>query len=331
MKKHLLLLLSLCLTIPGFAQVNKTVIVEHFTNTLCSICASRNPGFRTNLANQPGVLLLTFHPSVPYSACIFNQHNKAENDARTTYYGILSGTPRLVIQGEVVSPGANYGSASIFTPYQGDSTVASIRIEQQKFGADSIEVRVWVKTEAEHGLGALSLFVGLAEDTIFYNAPNGESPHVNVFRKSLSGAVGQQIFLSGAVGDSVPFVGRTAMHPDWDAERIFTTVILQDEASKALIQAASVSPALNSPTAIEPEFSLSVQVYPNPAREQIQIEVSEPGPMQAKLYSLLGREIETFSFSGSHQLDLQRLSPGVYWIAFQNAAGQQTGRKFVKE
>jgi hypothetical protein len=35
------------------AQVTKKIIVEHFTNTKCSVCASRNPGFHTNLNVNP--------------------------------------------------------------------------------------------------------------------------------------------------------------------------------------------------------------------------------------------------------------------------------------
>ena len=37
------------------AQVERTVIVEHFTNTRCGICAFRNPAFYENLNNQENV------------------------------------------------------------------------------------------------------------------------------------------------------------------------------------------------------------------------------------------------------------------------------------
>lgn len=325
--------LSFLLSIPGYAQVNKTIVVEHFTNTRCSVCANRNPGFRTNLGNQNGVLLITFHPSVPYSSCVFNQHNKAENDGRTSYYGILTGTPRLVVQGEVISAGTNYASADIFTPHQNQMTPASLRIEQERIGSDSIEVRVWAKTEATHSLGALRLFVGLSEDTVFYNAPNGESPHYNVFRQSLSGAQGEQIFLSSTVGDSVMFVGKTSMDSEWDANRIFATVILQEEDNKELVQAGAVPASQNdvTTTSIDKDWDLGIRMYPNPAKEQLQIELSAPAPVQAQLYSLLGREIRNFTVQGNHVLNLQDLAPGVYWLSFQDQQGRLTGRKFVKE
>ena len=37
-------------------QVPLTIISEHFTNTKCSVCASRNPGFYTNYNSQSGIL-----------------------------------------------------------------------------------------------------------------------------------------------------------------------------------------------------------------------------------------------------------------------------------
>ena len=134
-------------------QVPKKVVVEHFTNTKCSICASKNPGFYTNLNNQTGVIHVAFHPSSPYAACALSMHNPVENDGRTNYYSIYGSTPRLVIQGVVISSGANYSSPSIFTPYLGQTSPASIKIYQYKYGTDSIRSRVVIKTEAAHTLG----------------------------------------------------------------------------------------------------------------------------------------------------------------------------------
>ena len=54
MKKLLTTLLFFSFVWNAEAQVPKKVIVEHFTNTLCSVCASRNPGFYSNLNNQNG-------------------------------------------------------------------------------------------------------------------------------------------------------------------------------------------------------------------------------------------------------------------------------------
>lgn len=224
----------------AYSQVAKKVVVEHFTNTKCSICASKNPGFYTNLNNQPGLIHLAIHPSSPYSACVFSQHNVTENDGRTNYYNIYGGTPRLVIQGVVISGSANYNAASMFTPYLGQTSPASIKILQSKYGNDSIRSTIVIKTEAAHSLGNLKLFVALAEDTINYTGSNGEPRHYDVFRKSLTGATGVSVNLPVNIGDSVVYSMSSASNVAWNFSRIRTIAILQEATSKAVVQSESV-------------------------------------------------------------------------------------------
>ena len=88
------------------------MLVEHFTNTYCSVCASKNHGFYANLWRYPQVWHVAYHPSSPYAACPLSMANVPENDARTNYYGVYGGTPRLVIQGAVVTS-TNYADSAI--------------------------------------------------------------------------------------------------------------------------------------------------------------------------------------------------------------------------
>jgi hypothetical protein len=99
--------------------VPQTAIVNHFTNSRCGVCANRNPGFYTNLRQQTNTLHIAFHPSSPYSTCVFSIENPSENDDRTNFYGIYGGTPRLVINGNVIPAAQNYALSAMFTPYQG--------------------------------------------------------------------------------------------------------------------------------------------------------------------------------------------------------------------
>jgi hypothetical protein len=242
MKKIFLFTIANLSALISFAQVPKKVVVEHFTNSRCSACAARNPSFYTNLNSNPGVIHLAVHPSSPYSSCLLNQHNVSENDARTTFYGIYGSTPRLVVQGVVVSGGADYSSSAIFAPYLGQMSPASIKITQLKYGTDSIRSRVVIKTEGTHSLGALKLFVALAEDTLNYASPNGETVHNDVFRKSLTGATGINVTLAATIGDSVVFTMVSTVSSTWNFSQIFTLAILQESVSKAVVQSQSVLP-----------------------------------------------------------------------------------------
>jgi hypothetical protein len=319
--------------LPAHAQVPKKVIVEHFTNTVCSICASKNPGFYTNLKNQQGVIHLAVHPSSPYTSCILNKHNVSENDARTNYYGVYGATPRLAIQGVVIASNANYSSAAIFTPYLGKTSPASIKIYQRKFGTDSIRTKIVVKTEATHALSNLKLCVFLAEDTIFYTSPNGETKHFDVFRKSLTGITGVSITLPATVGDSVIIIKSSPANTAWNFSRIYTLAILQDGTSKAIVQCESV-PAKKNDIATGIDMgsidNTSVDVFlANHAISIKQNVVAEHSSFS--LYDLSGRIILNKDLGTDREtINVSDLSSGIYLYAVKSKGiAIKAGKLFI--
>src|SRR5580765_1346486 len=148
MLRYLLLILPGLLYIqPTSAQpVPRTTVVEHFTNTFCSVCASRNPGFYSNLAAFPDVLHISIYPSAPYPACPFNQMNKAEQDARANYYGVLGATPRLVINGTPISANTQYTDPAIFGAGQTSDFAMYVRLRRSD--ATSGEAIITIKRVA---------------------------------------------------------------------------------------------------------------------------------------------------------------------------------------
>lgn len=196
-----------------------------------------SPRFYANLNNQTDVLHLSIHPSLPYPNCLLHQQNASDNDARTNYYSIFGSTPRIVVNGNVVSASTNYGDPSIFTPYQSLSTPASLRIVQEKFGTDSIRTTVIAKTESVHSLGSLSLFVCLAEDTVFYTG-KWRTHAYWCFRKSLSPVSGISMNLHRR--DSLVYTFTTPHNTIWNFSRIYSMAILQESGTKNVIQVEAV-------------------------------------------------------------------------------------------
>ena len=334
MKKNVagILFLSLMLSQLSFGQVAKKIVVEHFTNSFCSICGSRNPGFYNNLSNNSGVLHLAVHPSAPYSSCQLYQQNSTDNDARTNYYGIYGGTPRLVINGDVISGGANYSSNSIFTPYQSLSAPASIRIVQQNFGLDSIQSTVVLKTEGAHTLGNLSLFVALAEDTVFYSGGNGETKHHDVFRKSLTSSSGMSLNLPATIGDSLVYTFTSSINSIWDESRIFTLAILQETSSKDLVQAEASKPSesINMVGVNEHNLPLEVTVFPNPTNNSLVLDIKEDGLSFIRIISFEGKVVLEEKTSDSNVfLDLSELKNAIYFLNVTNGKGSYF-QKIVK-
>ena len=269
MKKRLLLGFSLgfCLFFGLQAQeVPRTVIVEHFTNSRCGICANRNPGFYNNLNSQEGILHLAIHPSSPYSSCIFSQANPGENDGRTNYYGIFGGTPRLVIQGVVISAGTNYGNAAIFEPYLNQTSPVSLDIRQTKEDGQII-VSVTITAEADNTLGTARLFLAAAEKEVMYQAPNGEDVHHDVFRRTFNGdPTGVSVDVPATAGESITISSSLTANMDWVYDQLFTVAILQDNASKAVIQSSAADPSENEPLVNTSEINtLAARIFPNPA------------------------------------------------------------------
>ncbi|MBK9735206.1 MAG: hypothetical protein IPO92_09670 [Saprospiraceae bacterium] len=172
--------------IPNAQVVTKKILVEHFTNTKCSICASRNPGFYSALAQNPDVLHIAYHPSSPYNTCLFSTQNKAENDARTKYYDLFGGTPTFTING-IEKSSSEVQSSNIYNAFKNQTSPLSVKMNLFPAGSDSIGVTVVITSVAEHSLTNLTLYVALTEDSVFYNAPNGEKVHYDVFRKSFTG------------------------------------------------------------------------------------------------------------------------------------------------
>lgn len=254
------------------AQVAKKVVVEHFTNTRCSICSSRNPGFYANLANFPTVIHIAVHPSAPYSSCVLNKHNVAENDARTKWYGVYGSTPRLVVQGKALSSGANYEDAMLFSNQQGQTSPLSLQVTQMRQGADSMKVAVVIRTEAAHSFASAKLFVAVVEDTVFYAAPNGEQQHFDVFRRSAFGsAEGVETPLRSEIGDTKSFTAVLPLHADWNAERVRVVAILQQVDTKEALQAESTS-GWTATTNVSENMNIDgISVYPNPATDRLTI------------------------------------------------------------
>lgn len=269
MKKILLVLLTSFIGQVINAQIVKTNIVEHFTNSNCSICANQNPGIYTTLGNNPNVLHITFHPSAPYAACVFSMANPIENDARTNFYNIYGGTPRLIVNG-VLTTTANLSST--LSSLSTSMTNFHVKTTQQFITPDSILVNVIVKKIAADTMTQALLFAGAKQDTINQTTGNGESIHQDVFRKGLTSMTGNSITLPTNINDSTVYIFNYKVAPTWIASRMQTIAILQNPMTKSVINASESSNIISTPTGITSMQTKRINVYPNPATSVLYVE-----------------------------------------------------------
>jgi len=326
------ILLLTCLTGGLRAQpVPRVVVVEHFTNTLCSVCASRNPGFYANLRQQAGALHIAYHPSSPYRACLFSQQNTAENDARTNFYGVYGGTPRLVINGLEIPAGQDYATPALFAPFQGQTSSLAVSVTLVPAGADSITATVRVETRAPHSYGTLSLYLALAEDTVSYAAPNSEQRHFDVFRKSFTG-INALAFSPGAAVGSVVVIERTIYrNPGWVSRRLYALALVQ-EASRALVQAgASARLGTVTATSAGTAAATGLQVYPNPAGDEVSVN-ADFQDFRLEIYNSLGQHVQTQYVEGKlSTLSIGRFAPGPYLLRAIGPDGRDYRTRLIKQ
>jgi hypothetical protein len=252
-------------------QVPRTLIVEHFTNTYCSICANKNPGFYTNLNNHPDVLHIAYHPSVPYDECPFNQHNVTENDERTKYYNIFSGTPRLVIQGTVISTSQDYSSSSLFTSFTGQTSSFSMTsVLEQNSTKDSLVQIITITKEDASSLTELNLYSGIVEETINFSAQNGEDVHHDVFRKSFVGINPIKVNLPVTIGESINYRYAVKYNTEWKGEELKAITILQHD-DKVVEQSTESNKIADFMLNIENDTSKDIVVFPTLFRNEIRL------------------------------------------------------------
>ena len=296
-------------------------VVEHFTNTKCSVCASRNPGFIANKNRFPSLFYISIHPSAPYVSCVLSQQNTIVNDQRTNFYGVYGATPRLVINSHVINSSYDYSDSNLLKPYLLLQSSFDIQMRITRTKMDSMTYQVGIYKVDTSSIDSAYLFSGNIEDTVFINGGNGEPRHYNVVRY----AVLEKVKLPSLLNDSIIIKKSVKLNSIWDEKRISSFAILQSTISKELIQTGS--------TGILPKFSggssqilISSKLsqncfYPNPASSVIHMEGKE---LLTSIYDVLGQQVIV---STDTDIDVSSLSIGVYQIAIKNKEGEILARE----
>jgi len=313
----------------AYAQVAKNIIVEHFTNTWCSICSNRNPGFYENLNKQTGVLHISYHPSRPYPGCELHKHNPIENDGRADYYGVY-GTPRLIIQGTVVSGVTDYSNKAIFESHQEQTSPVSITIEQFKPNESLIDVKITITNEIDHTLVAIKMFAGIAEQLVQFNARNGEKEHFDVFRKAYTDIEGELIRLNKEQGATKEFNYQLPLNEAWVLEELYSFVILQEEESKAVVQAeVSKAGEFTFPVSINEIENNAIHIFPNPVNDVLHVVLSTQESGFLKIYDCTSKLRIHTTFNEYEKVDMHSLNKGLYFIEIEQQ-GKYFQHKILK-
>ncbi|RLD79956.1 MAG: hypothetical protein DRJ15_08240 [Bacteroidetes bacterium] len=326
MKNIFTLIVILLSGFGSYAQVERTLVVEHFTNTRCSSCATANPALFSLLDSYPQVLHISYHPSSPYSNCAFYLHNPSENDGRTNFYGIYGATPRVVLQGEVVGFQIPILNADQLEAQLGQTSDFDIHIDQDKLENDMVHVSITVKKLSTTSSQSQKIYAIIAEKEVDYAAPNGENPHYEVFRKVLLNQV-----IDILVGDSVVFNTSYTINSEWDEDELIVTAMVQDADNKMILQARESEKLNANPSFIRDKEILSLDgaLYPNPATDVVYLSNAvRKNFVQADFYAISGNKVKTFT--DPRAMNISDLPEGIYMAVLTDSEQKQHITRIVK-
>ena len=324
MNKFYIIILSLLLSLPLSAQVEKKVIIEHFTNTKCGICANKNPALYETLGEYPQLLHIAYHPSAPYADCVFSMHNPAENDERANYYNVFGGTPRAVIQGVALPVQTPLVNTSNIEMQLGMTSDFKVTIDNNQVSGDDHKVNVQIERVSVTHNEEIFVYIALAEKEISYNAPNGETMHYDVFRKKLT----EEIIDLVSVGSMVNYVLGYSMHPDWNPNEIYAYIVINSTLSSEVLQSES---SLTSISGIYNNSVVEVKniLYPNPASSTLNINIAYIDKVEKiELYSILGNKVKAFNTDDI--MDISDLVDGIYFARITDKNSNITSARIIK-
>lgn len=241
MKKTLLLTLLVAMAAGVFAQSQRMVLLEHFTQASCPPCATYNPLVKQYFDNtSTNATAIKYQTSWPGTDPM-NSHNPGDVQTRVTYYGV-SGVPDVVIDGNVSqgNPGSLFANGQSST-MDNRATVASdfdITVSHQ-FTGSSVDVTAVITATNSVANANLKAHVVIVEkEIIFSSAPgsNGETEFYNVMKAMLPTAAGTDLGDVWSNGTTEVLQESWTMANVYDVSQLAAIVFVQDDATKEMMQ-----------------------------------------------------------------------------------------------
>lgn len=233
------------------AQVQKLVMVEHFTQASCAPCAAQNPAFNQLLfANSEKQVSLKYQTNWPgYDP--MNEHNPDEIRARVDYYGV-TGVPNVRLSGTLDAGTAGQVTVAQINQIHSQMTPLDMSISHSVSSAlDSMFITCIVRNVSADtfDIGNTVLHTAIVEEALLFPEPPGstnETDFYNVMRKMLPNASGTPVGMI-APGDSLQFDYAVAL-PDYiyDYSQLGAVAFVQTNGSREVHQAAK-SETLGAP------------------------------------------------------------------------------------
>lgn len=319
------LLLSLFITDLIGQKVPKQIVVEQFSNTRCSICASRIPQLRQNMAPyQENIQLISFYSAAPYPNCELYQANTTGNNARVTYYNV-DGSPRVYVNGTLVNSGSGLVPSAYFAERINEMSDVEVVTTLNK---EALTASATVTFHNEIPEGELVINTYLTEKRVVAGQLAGFTEHHNVFREHLTASSGAAITIS-QIGGSQTF--NFNIGNEWvnKIDDILIVSVVQNRATKEIFNAGDSG---KTATSVKGQVTANVEIFPNPVTDFLilKIEPSECENQKVTIFNESGRILRKINEEEwQHgRIDLSGLSSGNY-VLQGVSADCRWSKKFV--
>lgn len=232
------------------AQVQRKVLLEHFTQASCGPCAAYNPSMQAIVNAYPDrIVPIKYQVWWPGSDPMYN-HNTADVQARVAYYPPSFGVPHSQIDGAWW--GGHPANWTIATINQRWAVTSPFEIEiSHSIPAtqDSVYVTMIIRSPQSWTGSAIAHMVVEEEHIHFASAPgsNGETDFHNVMKKMLPSNAGTALPSTWAAGDSIVLQAQWAFANVYDVEQIAVVGFIQDPVTKWVHQAEYSAPLPPTP------------------------------------------------------------------------------------
>ncbi|MFH1319035.1 MAG: T9SS type A sorting domain-containing protein [Bacteroidota bacterium] len=181
--------------------IQRTVLVEEFTSSICGPCASQNPAFNTllfaNQVNTPGSDVLSIKYQMNWPSPGTDPNYNSDGDTRKSFYSV-SGVPHAVMDGADIIGGSYDGSPSNLDQQKINDEVAKpafIEIDAtHSISETTVNVTAIINPVIDFPSSNLKVYIAVVEDTVNHNIQtNGETVFYQVMRKMLANGSGNSI------------------------------------------------------------------------------------------------------------------------------------------
>ncbi|MCD4694855.1 MAG: T9SS type A sorting domain-containing protein [Bacteroidales bacterium] len=186
MKKHIYVIALLILvSVFGYSQSQRLVLLEHFTQASCGPCATYNPAINNMLNQNPDKFTaIMYHTSWPGYDPMYN-HNTVDNGARTSFYNVGS-VPNSVLDGNVYNGHPNGWNITTINNRYAVPSPFDIQIHHELSPDQSIIYANMLIHATQDVSFDTKAYLAIIEDHIHFNNPpgsNGEKDFYNVMKK----------------------------------------------------------------------------------------------------------------------------------------------------